>query len=233
METIEYTYGRRKIVVEVVYSNRSTLGLQVFPLGNVIATAPMEAPLEKITNKIKPKSRWILQQQQAFELLKPFTPERQYIPGETHRYLGRQYKLRQSSEREKDAITLRNGELIVGNQVQNIERAIKSFYKIKADIYFSAALNKVIEQNPIFKPFEINLKHKFLAKRWGSCATNGNILLNTELIKASKGCIDYVIQHELCHLIHPNHTKEFYKLLSEINPNWMKYKLQLEKTVGV
>lgn len=233
MQTLEYTYGRRKMEVEVVYSNRSTLGLKVFPMGNVLATAPIGTSLETIISKIKPKSKWILEQQKSFELLKPFTPERKYIPGETHRYLGRQYKLRISATREQEPITLKRGELLISAQVKDIEKALKKWYKVKADELFIKTLNTVLEENPIFKSFEISLQHKYLSKRWGSCSTSGNILLNTELIKASKACIEYVIQHELCHLIHHNHNKEFYNLLTEVNPLWIKYKLQLEKTVGV
>ncbi|HAD80758.1 MAG TPA: hypothetical protein DCF99_17295 [Flavobacteriaceae bacterium] len=93
-------------------------------------------------------------------------------------------------------------------------------------------MQKLLEEFPRFKEYEISLSHKFLKKRWGSCATNGNILLNTELIKASKICIEYVIIHELCHLIHPNHSKDFYELLTELLPNWQKIKHKLETTLA-
>ncbi len=61
---------------------------------------------------------------------------------------------------------------------------------------------------------------------------NGNIILNTELIKANKACIEYVILHELCHLIHPNHSKNFYRTLTEVLPSWEKIKLNLERSLS-
>ena len=67
-----------------------------------------------------------------------------------------------------------------------------------------------------------------MAKRWGSCTPNGKIILNPELIKAPKGSIEYVIIHELCHLIHHNHTKAFYNLQQRMMPDWKKWKERLE-----
>jgi len=64
--------------------------------------------------------------------------------------------------------------------------------------------------------------------RWGSCSANGNIILNPELIKAPKACIEYVIIHELCHLLHRNHTKAFFALQSRVMPDWEKWKNKLE-----
>lgn len=65
----------------------------------------------------------------------------------------------------------------------------------------------------------------------GSCGKNGNIVLNTELVKASVYCIDYVITHELCHLKHPNHSKDFYRLLEISLPDWERRKGRLERIV--
>jgi predicted metal-dependent hydrolase len=67
-----------------------------------------------------------------------------------------------------------------------------------------------------------------MATRWGSCTNMGKIILNTELIKAPRPCIEYVITHELCHLLHRSHTKEFYDLLSTEMPDWKRWKIKLE-----
>ncbi|MFB9212568.1 M48 family metallopeptidase [Echinicola jeungdonensis] len=72
---------------------------------------------------------------------------------------------------------------------------------------------------------------KRMNKRWGSCTPKGRIILNPEVIKTPSKCIEYVVIHELCHLIHPNHSKAFYKLQSEIMPDWEKWKLRLEKAL--
>jgi hypothetical protein len=76
------------------------------------------------------------------------------------------------------------------------------------------------------KPIKLEInKMKF---RWGSCSTSGRILLNPELIKAPKACIEYVIIHELCHLVHRDHTKAFFNLQTREMPDWEKWKEKLE-----
>jgi hypothetical protein len=67
-----------------------------------------------------------------------------------------------------------------------------------------------------------------MKKRWGSLSHNGLLTLNTDLIRAPKACIDYVITHELCHLKHHNHGPNFYRLLEKMMPDWERRKTQLE-----
>lgn len=230
---IEYKYGSKVIEAEVIYSNRKTLDLRVFPEGNVQITAPLNTPMELILEKVKPKSKWVIQQQKSFELFRPFAKDKLFTPGETHRYLGRQYKLTiEKKEKGYTKISLAKGLMHIETTKDEVEPIITKFYKSKADIVFPELLEKLVKEFPIFQAFEIALSHKFLKKRWGSCATDGKILLNTELIKASKICIEYVIIHELCHLIHPNHSKEFYNLLTDLLPNWKKIKHKLETTLA-
>jgi len=75
------------------------------------------------------------------------------------------------------------------------------------------------------------VRYRRMRKRWGSCSSKGMILLNTELVKAPIHCIDYVIVHELCHLLYPRHDKEFYYLLERILPDWKKRKERLESVM--
>ncbi|MEK6522481.1 SprT family zinc-dependent metalloprotease [Myroides odoratimimus] len=230
---IEYTYGKRKIEAEILYSNRKTIDLRVFPQGHVVITVPEGTPIETILNKVKPKSKWVISQIRTFELYRPFTKERLYIPGETHRYLGRQYKLVINKiDRGKTELKLNRGLFSITTASDNVEAIINKFYKAKANVVFTELLDKLLVEFPQFKNYDISLSHRFMKKRWGSCSMDGKIILNTELIKASKACIEYVILHELCHLIHPNHSKEFYKELFGILPNWEKLKLKLEKDLA-
>ena len=64
--------------------------------------------------------------------------------------------------------------------------------------------------------------------RWGSCTSTGKIILNTELIKAPIPCIQYVVTHELCHLVHRDHTSAFFDLLTKEMPDWQRWKNKLE-----
>jgi len=68
--------------------------------------------------------------------------------------------------------------------------------------------------------------------RWGSCTPKGKIILNPELVKAPKGCIEYVIIHELCHLIHHDHTQKFINLQTKEMKDWEKWKMKLERLLA-
>ncbi|MEW6711481.1 MAG: M48 family metallopeptidase, partial [Candidatus Riflebacteria bacterium] len=76
------------------------------------------------------------------------------------------------------------------------------------------------------------IKIRRMQKRWGSLSVPSTINLNPELIKASKECLDYVVTHELCHLIHHDHSPAFYRLLSSIMPDWQKTKTKLETSMA-
>ena len=111
---------------------------------------------------------------------------------------------------------------------QNIEKIITKFYKKQAELVFTEIFNNCLK---LHKQFVIR-NSKFIIRnfkmRWGSCTKAGKIILNTALIKAPKASIEYVIIHELCHLIHYNHNKDFYALQNKLYPNWEKWKEKLE-----
>jgi len=75
------------------------------------------------------------------------------------------------------------------------------------------------------------VRYRRMRKRWGSCSGNGGIILNTELVQAPIHCIDYVIIHELCHLLQPHHDGKFYHILKRVLPDWEKRKERLEKVM--
>jgi predicted metal-dependent hydrolase len=71
-----------------------------------------------------------------------------------------------------------------------------------------------------------------MQRRWGSLSSSGRISLNPDLIRAPTMCIDYVITHELVHLIHPHHGPAFYELLETLMPDWRRRKQRLERTLS-
>src|SRR5690554_7939176 len=68
-----------------------------------------------------------------------------------------------------------------------------------------------------------------MKKQWGSCSNKGNLMLNPHLVKAPKECIDYVILHELCHIAEHNHSERFWRLLTQVMPNWKEVKAKLDE----
>lgn len=232
MEQQFIQYGHTTIEYSLVFDERKTLGIKVYPDKSVQVIAPFETQKDKIKDKILSKAAWIVRQQDFFMSFHPRTPARKYISGETHLYLGKQYRLK-VVQSEKTAVKLQGGNIFVHTKdtknTKQIEKQLKAWYKEKAEKHFEELYKK---SQPIAKAIyhgETKLKYRWMDKRWGSCHKDGSILLNLELIKAPKKCIEYVIVHELCHLVHLNHSKAFFDLLEKHAPNWRKTKNELEK----
>jgi predicted metal-dependent hydrolase len=110
-----------------------------------------------------------------------------------------------------------------------IKKILDIWYKDKAQKLFKELIDNSMDKFSKYQIDKPTFEVRQMDKRWGSCTKSGKILLNTELIKATKGSIEYVIIHELCHLIHHNHNKNFYELQNIQFPNWEKWKEKLEK----
>ena len=235
MSIINYQlpFGTRTISYKLERKSRKTLGIKVYPDSAVEVLAPMESSDTEVVEKLRSKAAWVIKQQDFFAAFRPHTSQRQYVGGETHRYLGRQYRLR-IEEGERESIKLMQGQLVVLTPLpypSHIEKQLEKWYEAKAQIVFQELFKKALI---LFTRYDFptpTLHIRRMEKRWGSCSRNGKITLNTELIKASKANIEYVMVHELCHLVHFNHKKEFYALLRQLLPDWEKRKAMLEKTM--
>lgn len=228
------TYGKNAITFDVQFRPRKTLDIAVEPDQSVVVTAPEKADLTVVDHRVQAKARWILKQQRFFEQFVPRTPARQYISGETHLYIGRQYRLK-VHRADHSCVNLLGRYIHIHTQAPRDSETIK---QLLDDWYLSHAKVKFQERiDYCFKSFEHlgqtqpTLKIRTLQKRWGSLTPVGNLLLNRDLIRAPRQCIDYVVIHELCHLKYPNHSSQFYSFLGLMLPDWKKRKLQLERSL--
>ena len=225
-------FGSKQINFRLVYSNRKTLGITVMPDLTVLVKAPVDASMDKIKEKVRKKAPWIIRQQSFFLNFHPKTPERKFVGGETHLYLGRQYRLKIVSG-VQESIKLKSGfiEVITVDKAR-VGKMVNGWYLKNARKKFHSIAQPLIDN---FKRYSIqpsSIVLRDMPTRWGSCTPKGKIILNPELIKAPKACIEYVIIHELCHLIHHNHTKRFIDLQTKEMPEWEKWKLKLEKVLA-
>jgi hypothetical protein len=227
----QVNYGTQDLFFEVTYSDRKTLAIEVHPDSSIVVVAPISSELSDIKKRIVKKGQWILKQQLYFEQFLPRTPEREYVSGETHLYLGRKYLLKVRIGVANEA-KLIGGVLLVTCKKSNNPAIVK---KIVAQWYYIHAFRKFnaikTEQFLKFNKHSIinpDLEIKRMSKRWGSCTANGKISVNPEIIKAPTKCIEYLMIHEMCHLIERNHTKKFYALLTQVMPDWEKWKDKLE-----
>ncbi|MBI9068965.1 MAG: M48 family metallopeptidase [Salinivirgaceae bacterium] len=246
LSTINYplsiNFGSKKIDFLVEYSARKTLGITVTPDLDVLVKAPIDSSLDKIKEKLLKKAAWIIKQQSFFLSFHPKTPARRYIGGETHLYLGRQYILQINNgelkieNKEKETVILKGKFLnVYTSDKSRVKQLVELWYLEKAKEKFRRIANPIVEKfGTRHKLSTINfpLSIRKMPTRWGSCTPKGKIILNPELIKAPKGCIEYVIIHELCHLVYHDHTQKFLDLQTKEMPDWEKWKSKLENLLA-
>ena len=222
-------YGSVVIAYDVEFVRRKTLGIFVDPDGSVLLKAPIDATREQIRQKVHKRAAWILRQKRFFESFGTPTTQHRYVSGESHLYLGRQYMLKVIKS-DTNAVHYQNNILEVEcRHKKDAGILLQTWYRQRANIKFQEYATPIIEQFSVYGVKPQHLSIKTMNKRWGYCTAEGDIFLNPRLICAPRGCIEYVIIHELCHLVHRNHTKDFYTLLTREMPHWEKWKAKLER----
>ncbi len=233
-EKIKISFGRRQFAVDVMWSERKRLSITVYPDLKIVAKTPAGYELEVVQQRLVKRASWIARQLDFFEQFQSFPMERKFVSGETHYYLGRQYRLR---TRRGDTPRVRllgrffEMQLPDPNKREKAKALMLDWYSEHARDLLTRRLAYYLQAFVRMGVTEPQVRYRRIKKRWGSCSGNGNIMLNTELVKAPIHCIDYVIIHELCHLICPQHDRKFYQLLGRILPDWEKRKQRLEKVI--
>lgn len=225
------SYGKEQVQFSVLYSARKTLGIEVYPDSNVLVKAPLGTDPAEVKKRVVKRVRWILKQQHYFHQFDPRTPERQFVGGETHLYLGRQFRLK-ISDGSQDSVKLTRGyfsvEVKSAVSSDKVKSLLEGWYAAKAGVIFEESIGHCwpyFDKLGMMKP---RLQIRRMQKRWGSLSKSGTLTVNTDLIRAPKECIDYVITHELCHIQCHDHSSDFYRLLEKVMPDWEKRKHKLE-----
>jgi len=215
-------------------TDRKTLAISVLPDGTLELVAPLESTVEAILQRVEKRAKWIRTQRRHFREMNATRPELRYVTGATHRYMGRQYRLK-LAKGEPAGVALRGAYLHVTtptSAASEVKDALESWYRRHAQTQFEKRVSVWSDwcrQRKLPKP---HLRLRAMPKRWGSAHKNGTIYLNPELIKAPSACIDYVITHEICHLKHPDHGPGFRSLLQQLCPDWKRLKERLERADG-
>ncbi|CAN5441124.1 SprT family zinc-dependent metalloprotease [soil metagenome] len=235
LEKEKMRFGSKEIAYHILYKQRKSLGITVRPDQSVLVTSPANLSKEKINDLVKKKAGWILKQQSYFLSFHPLTPARRYVSGETHLYLGKQYRLKIIVGKE-ETVKLKGAFIFVYTKTKDDKKRVKhlmnEWYRDNASVKFVKYLEECRKMFSRHALKEIKIELRNMTKRWGSCTVKGKILLNPELIKAPKGCIEYVLIHELCHTKFPNHSNAFFNLQSQVMPDWMKWKEKLERLMA-
>jgi predicted metal-dependent hydrolase len=219
-----YTLIKMDINFKVKYSNRRTFGLVIDRDKTIYVNAPNGVKKEKINNFIDKKRSWIyhkLNNKQKFRDIS----EKEFVSGSSILYLGRNYNLDVNTYKH-EGIKFNGKFLLSTKEKNNVNNLFKEWFIQKAN----EKIIPLVEENAKKLGVNYNLaKIKEIKYCWGSCTPKNNLYFNWRLIKAPLSVINYVIMHELTHLIESNHTKRFWNIIKSQQPNYEKAKYWLKE----
>lgn len=207
--TVSFTPIKMELNYRVIYSNRKKLTITVERDRSVVVYAPEGTLPEKVQSIIEAKRLWIYEKtrhQQKYDSL-PHAPGKELVAGESLPYLGRNYRIELV---DGDGGIQFTQKFLVPRSLIGNKQVFQDWYKEKAkERILPRVLQHAKNLGVIYKEAKIGDSKL----RWGSCTPNDNIIFNWRLIKAPMFAIDYVIVHELAHLLEPNHTPRFWNIV--------------------
>lgn len=219
---MQIQYGTKTIEFEVEYRDRKTLEIGIEPPDNITVIAPRSAKDEDILSVVRSKAKWITQRLFEFKDVEYRRREKEYINGESFMYLGRNYSLQININEEVDTpiVKLYQGKFYIETNTKEQDKlkiAMEDWYREKT-------LEKVLEKVEYYKPyFDVvpnSVKVKEQKKRWASCNANRDLMFNWRCAMAPANVLDYIVVHEMCHMVYLNHSKEFWSLVGRIMPDY-------------
>lgn len=227
-QTLTYTLERKLV---------KNLNLHVRNDGSVYVSANPCVPVKQVDEFLISKAQFILNAQMRFREQATHKPQpKQYISGETFYILGRALRLKVSQTTKDDVYT--DGVHIFLNVKDPLDFSKKQRLVCKfIDQQCSAVFKEIVSEiYPVFHKYGVampTIRMRTMNTRWGSClARKGIITLNKRLLEAPRSCIEYVVMHEFCHFIHPNHSKQFYAFLTMLMPDWKERKRILDGNIA-
>ena len=211
------------LTVEVVRKNIKNLHLGVYPPnGRVRVATPLLISDEAVRLAVIGKLGWIKRQQAKFEA-QPRQSQREMVSGESHYFLGRRYRLRvvETNAQVKDVLqgnTVLELHVRPATTTEERERALQSWYREQLKLLIPPLLAK---WQPVLGVVANDWGVKKMKTRWGSCNIRARrVWFNLELVKKPAQCLEYVVVHELLHLLERNHNDRFKALMDAYLPHW-------------
>lgn len=225
-------FGSTKIDFTILRSpRRATVSIAVEPAGGVVVTAPVDTTLARLEGLVRKKAVWIIERRRRRDELAPLPLAREFVSGESFRYLGRQYRLKVERVSEGDdggpgrPVRLYGGYLRVGvpeslqvrDQADHVREALVAWYQAKAADYLPEKLATWAHRVGVAVP---RLVISDPPKRWGSASKAGIIRINWRAIQATTALVEYILAHELVHLQHNDHSLAFWSALGRVMPDY-------------
>lgn len=222
----------RELKVEVVRKDIKNLHLGVYPPeGRVRVAAPLLVDDEAIRLAVISKLTWIKRQQNRF-LAQERQSEREYIYRESHYFLGHHYLLNVIEHKGPSRVEITNKTRIdlyvpIGSDASKREQVLLEWYRRELKALIPSLIEKW--EGPLGVTVD-DWGVKKMKTKWGSCNIKARrIWLNLELAKKPAQCLEYVVVHEMVHLLERNHTDRFRELMDRFMPQWRLYRDELNQ----
>lgn len=217
------------IKIEVERKAIKHIHLSVYPPdGRVHISAPNSASEEQLRMFILSKWVWLMEKREE-ATLHTIQPKRKYVSGEAHYYKGQLYRLRiDAYPNENQGIVIEGDYLVVKcKRQENAESLLREWYRARLKEIIPPLLDRWCKRVHTDIPSYEVLQ---MVRSWGSCKQETkHIAFNLELAKKPIGCIEYIVAHEVIHLLERTHTSRFFRLLDIYLPNWEKLKEELNE----
>jgi predicted metal-dependent hydrolase len=213
-----------QIEYEVSHSSEATQPRIDVDIHGTTVVIPDEERLDP-EELLQDNAAWLIEKKQKFDRYRDQIPDRDYEEGESFPYLGEEYEVvierRSSSQIENETFRLAEHHV----EQTSVKRALASLYRRKARERFEKRADQyAAEMDVQYEQIEIRRQRT----RWGSCSSSGTLGLNWRLMLAPPEIVDYVIVHELAHLLEANHSDSFWSLVAEYDPEYEAHAQWLE-----
>jgi predicted metal-dependent hydrolase len=219
------------IAVDVVLKNIKNVHLSVYPpMGRVRIAAPSRMSLDTIRVFAISKLSWIKQQQKKLREQERETP-REYLNRESHYLWGKRYLLTVKEDREAPSIELRHHRILLrvrpGTSEERKQALFEAWYREQLK---NAVLLLIAKWQPLMGVTVNRFFVQRMKTKWGSCNPSArHIRLNTELAKKPPECLEYIVVHEMSHILEPTHNSRFITLMDRFMPKWQFYREALNR----
>lgn len=225
----------KNIPIKIVFSSRKSIAIQISGVdGSITVRAAHGANIDDILTFVNSKSLWIENKLSQIATRADNIVKREYIDGSKHLFLGKEYTLKVFKDGIKPTIIDSDEIHLHITTKGNVKKYLNIWYKNQAMTIMPSIITPIIvDFHNKYSRSPSSIEYKFVSSYWGVCTSDLIIRLNIELIRAKREHVEYIISHELCHLVHPNHSKSFYNLLDQFRPSWKQEKKSLNELVSI
>lgn len=222
-------FGSRTLRYAIRPARARVVAITVHPDMTVEVAAPRAVDADTIRRCVQRRGGWITRQLVRLESQPTLPARRRYVAGETFAYLGREYRLKIGRGRPSGVRLSRPFLMatVFDHPSARVDHLVRRWYRDRAAEVLPRRLDECLRAHRAFCGLTPRVRIRRMARRWGSCTSDGVITLHPALIQAPVSAIDYVITHELCHVLVLSHRPEFFRLLARVMPDWRARRARL------